>query len=141
MKFLKYILSVVILTVVGCSFQSCRKHSPNGQLDGQWQIQTVEYKTTGDVSSPYPKHYICLNLHVVNLTYTDGKVMISGNMHYDKDAATVAFDFPSSEFNKNNADPESFGFMAPQVTFKVVALDSKKLVMESPETVVTCRRY
>lgn len=141
MKFLKYILPLILLTVVAGSFQSCRKRSPNGQLDGQWQIQTVEYKTTGEISSPYPKHYICLNLHVVNLTITDSKKMVSGNMHYDKETATIAFDFPDSEYKKPNAEPQSFGFMTPQVTFKVVELNGKKLVIESPETVVTCRRF
>lgn len=141
MKFLRNILILLAATVLTLSFQSCRKRSPNGQLDGQWQILTVEDKTTGEVVSPYPKHYICLNLHVVNLTITGRDITISGNMNYSKENSTVSFDYPLSQYNVSGRDPRSFGMFSPQITFKVVRLDSKQLVIESDASVVSCRRF
>lgn len=135
------IFFAVCVTALLASLYSCRKRSPNGELDGFWQIETVEYFSTGEVASPYPKHYICLNLHVVNLQVGNESLLITGNMHYDKSSGVIAFDFPASQYNQSLGDPESFGFMKPQVDFKVVKLDHKQLVIQSEETLVKCRRF
>lgn len=134
-------IAAVILTA---GLSSCRKMSHNGKLDGFWQVQTVENTATGEVSSPYPKHYYCLNLHVVNLKVTDITATISGNMQYDKDASTVYMDFRSFPYvteEENESALEEFGVYEKQVTFEIVKLDGKEMVLKSPQSVVRLRRF
>lgn len=118
----------------------CRKRSPNGKLDGQWQVQTVEVRSTSEVTSPYPKLYYCINLHVINLRGATGA---AGNLRYSKDDEELTLDFPylgdKVESASNPLAP--YGIYTTPVTFRIVELTGKKLVLESPESVVTMRRF
>lgn len=139
-KFLKYTIITLSILLIG-GLLSCRKHSPNGELDGFWQIQTVEYISSGDVVSPNPKRYICINLHVIELQIGSSPVLVAGNMQYDKETGTLSLDFPESEFNQPDGDPQGFGIMHPRMILKVRELNSKTLVLESDESIITCRRW
>lgn len=144
MKAFKYIMTVIAAAVAIAAFSSCRKMSHNGKLDGQWQIQSVENTETGEVTSPYPKHYYCLNLHVVNLKITDLSATISGNMQYDKDASTVTMDFRSFPYSTEEANDRAlgeFGVYENPVTFDIIELNDKEMVLKSPQSVVRMRRF
>lgn len=118
----------------------CRKRSPNGKLDGQWQVQTVEVRATSEVTEPYPKLYYAMNLHVVSLR---GSTSATGNMHYSKDEGEVTMDFPylGDKVEGPSKPLAPYGIYRNPVTFRVLKLTGSQLVLESEESVVTMRRF
>lgn len=133
-------LAIIILAAGGC-----RKMPINGKLDGQWQIMKIENLQDGsDVTSVY-RSYIDISLHVVNLRNVSldesaGSV-ISGNMKYDKGGNTLYMDFPYNTEGSKLDQLQLWGIYSNPVTFDIVKLDGKQLILKSPETLITCRRY
>lgn len=121
---------------------SCRKMSHNDGLDGQWQITSIEDKETGTVEAVSEQLYYCINLHVIQLT-TYGGTLYSGNLHYDKIRQELTFDFPyqADQIAQGDNPLVRFGIHTNPVTFRVVEKTSKRLVLSSPETVITFRRF
>lgn len=141
MKKIRYIAAMAMMAVIMVAMSGCRKWSDNGKLDGQWQIMSIENVATGDVSVPVPTHYYCMNLHVVNLTPAINNDIITGNMHYDKNASTVAMDFPYCKTPEQIAQLNRWGIYSNEVSFNILELDGKKLVLRSSDSVITFRRF
>ena len=138
MKFIKYIaLIVTVATALFCGV-SCNKASHNGKLDGQWQIMSIEESATGKVTSPVRNSYICINLHIIQLT---GNGMTTGKMTYDKKAATLYCDFPYVKPEQVESLLGGFGLPSNPVTLDIVKLDGKSLVLRTDKTIITCRRF
>jgi len=133
-KTLAVTVAVISLFAIS-SLTSCRKVSHNGRLDGQWQVMTVENLVSSETVSPYPKIYYCFNLHVAQLTGTGGA---TGNLHYDKDDAEITIDFP---YVKDLSGLANFGIHSNPVTMHIDRLNGKTLVLRTPESIITCRRF
>lgn len=141
MKKSVYIAATAVMLVTVVCLAGCRKRSDNGKLDGQWQIMSIEKLATNEVAVPSPNHYYCINLHVVNLTPAVNNDIITGNMHYDKNAATVSMDFPYCDTPDKIALLAQWGIYSDKVTFSITTLDGKKLVLKSSDAVITFRRF
>lgn len=145
MKKLSYISALICMAMMIMLPVGCRKAPINGKLDAQWQIMSIENKKTGEVETPANRRYIDFGLHVVNLrsvTSTDGPgAVYSGNLSYDKGASTVAMDFPYNKEGDSFNNLGKWGIFTNPVKFDIVRLDSKQLVLSSPESVITCRRF
>ena len=139
-RIFRYMGIVVLVAGLMALAVSCRKKSPNGKLDGMWRIMTVENKSTGEVVTPEGQYYYCMNLHVVQLQGNPGA---DGNMQYSKSEGEVTMDFPyvGNTINSASNPYKVYGIWSSPVTFKVVTLNGKRLVLESPESVVTMRRF
>ena len=139
-RIFRYMGIVVLVAGLLALAVSCRKKSPNGKLDGMWRVTSVETKATGELTVPERQLYYCMNLHVVQLQGGPGA---AGNMQYSKSEGEVTMDFPYSATSINSAThPFSvYGIWTSPVTFKVVSLTGKKLVLESSESIVTMRRF
>ena len=136
MKFIKYIALIFTLAVALLSLPSCNKASHNGKLDGQWQIMSIEEVSTGEVSVPANQSYICINLHIIQLT---GNGIMSGNMSYDKKGGTLSCDFPYVKPENVNNQLGRYGIFSNPVTLDIVKLDGKALVLKTDRTFITCR--
>ncbi len=132
-KLYSLLLSVCL---IGMLFSGCGKASHNGKVDGNWQIMSIENLKDGTTSSP-EQHYIALYLHVVNLFPN----YIAGNMQYDKDQDKISMDFPYSTAEQDKQLLRRYGIYTNPIVFEVVKADSKQLVLRSPDTMITCRRY
>lgn len=126
-------------------FGACRKTPINGDLDGHWQIMSVEWVSDGSDVSPLLRSYICINLHImqlrnVSLSEDPGSVF-SGNMYYDKAESKITVDFPYNTSPNQVDQLHPWGIYTNPVTFDIVKLDGKQLVLRTPETFITCRRY
>lgn len=135
---LNIFVALFAAVVMICVLSGCRKASDNGKLDGQWQIMKIENVATGEEMVPPVRKYICLNLHVVQLT---GNGQAFGNMHYDKDKGIINWDFPKLKTEDEIATLQSWGLYSNPVTLEVVKLDGSQMVLKTPETVITCRRF
>ena len=101
---------------------------------------SIETLDNGEVNVPNKQLYICLNLHVVQLSYRGG-IQVSGNMQYDKAGGEIHWDFPYHETAAQINSLREWGIYSNPVTFHVVKLDGKSMVLKSDKTVVTCRRF
>lgn len=138
------ILCICLVAILSV-FAGCRKAPINGKLDGQWQIMHIENTEDGtNVTSKY-RSYIDINLHVVNLhnvtSDEKGGILIGGNLRYDKGASKLTLDFPYNTEGENLTLLQQWGIYTNPVTFDIVKLDGKQLILKSPETIVTCRRF
>ncbi|MDE6717972.1 MAG: lipocalin-like domain-containing protein [Muribaculaceae bacterium] len=139
MKFIKYIFSAVILFAAVCAISSCRVASHNGKLDGQWQIMSIEETATGLSAAPETRSYLCFYLHILQAygpTYR-----LTANMTYDKEEEVLTADFPYISQGDVDKNLKPYGICSNPVTIEVVKADSKELVLRTPETVITCRRF
>lgn len=126
-------------------FHSCRKAPINGDLDGQWKVVSIENRNSGSISAPGQSLFICINLHVVQLTPAN----FSGNMTYDQKQGVVTWDFPYGKPELNpSVNPDAYqkklkwyGIPSNPVTLKVSELNGKRLVLLTDSTVITCKRF
>ena len=139
--FLGAALVVLMLTAFG----SCRKAPINGKIDGQWQIMSVEWLEDGRDLTPLLRSYIDINLHVMQLRNVAqaeyAGSLYSGNMVYDKTASTITVDFPYNLEGTALLALQPWGIYTNPVTFEIIKLDGKQLILKTPQTLVTCRRY
>lgn len=134
-----FLTSVLLITV---SFCGCRKVSHNGKLDGQWQIMKIENLETGAIEVPETRAYICLNLHVVQLTLLGGEnTSTGGNMRYDKDAGEIYWDFPYNTEGDTFKELATWGIYENPVTLKILKINNKSLILKTPQTIINCRRF
>lgn len=138
MKTLKHILSLTTLIILLSGLAACNKASHNGALDGQWQITTIENLSSGETTVPNPARYICINLHIMQLT---GGNRPTANMTYDKKAGHISCDFPYVEKDKTESTLSPWGIYSNPVEFDVVKLNHKELVLRTDRTLITCRRF
>ncbi len=129
--------TVVVLAMLGAT--GCRKHYINGDLDGQWQVLTIEYKSDGHTDNVKTSQvYYCFNLHTVNLRQSKASPgQIIGNMKYDK--KTLTLEFPTAVDDPGQLS--AWGMSATPTTFAVRHLSGDKLVMESDFAVISCRKF
>lgn len=137
MKAIK-IAALTALAIILVMLTGCRKRYINGDLDGQWQVLTIEYKSDGQIENVKAKQvYYCFNLHTVNLRQIkDIPYEVKGNMKYDK--KTLDLEFPLVQ---DVDELSAWGMNAVNTSFTVIGLSHEKLVMESDYAVISCRKF
>ena len=133
LAFLSIIFSILL------ALSSCNKVSHNGKLDGLCQILSIEDVATGDVSTPEPLEYIAFDLHIMQLQ-CEGPLFTS-EMAYDKEAGTIHARFPYIKDEEMAATIGRFGIMTNPVDITITRLTHSSLVMRTPQTIITCRKY
>lgn len=145
MKKTSYIFLFLTTIVISMLAAGCRKAPINGKLDAQWQIMNIEHISDGHNEKPRLRTYIDINLHVVNLrnvtTDEKGGAVIAGNMIYDKDNSKLTLDFPYNTEGEKLTQLQSWGIYTNPITFDIIKLDGKQLILKSEATVITCRRF
>lgn len=122
-------LAVVLLV-------NCQKSPINGDLDGQWQVVDVDPKEEGPLGDT--TLYYCFSLHVCQLSKTGG-VYTSGNMVYEGES--LGLDFPYAKSQTAIAKLKQYGIYENPVTFEIIHLDNKKLILKNGDVVVTMRKF
>lgn len=143
------IFTVMFLAVIGVlasiGLESCRKASSNGELDAQWQILKIENRQTGVVTVPATREYIEINLHVVQLN----PGLMSANMIFDKEKNELWWEFPyaySDSSKSRNSDSyldklARYGINENPVRLHIDHLSHGSLILSTPTTIITCRRF
>lgn len=133
MKKIKHILIIMaIACVVAATATSCRKMPENGDLDGQWQIMSIEYND-GTMSNPKGMYY-CLFRSVVNLTSRTHATQ-SGNLHYKDRKLTLSMPYSTA------AMLEPWGMNSAETTFSVKQLSKDKMTLESDYSLIELRKF
>lgn len=122
-----------ILLIILMAATGCRKWSDNGDLDAQWQVRQIEWIDSTTVTPA--NQYISIQLHVVMI---DG---FRGNMQYNKTGKKLHFDFPYADRDGEYYILNRFGIFTQQVTYDILKLDSKELIIKNKKVIIKCRRY
>lgn len=132
-RFFYFIISILIAGISA----GCQKSPVNGDLDGQWQVMSVEPVPSESVIEG--RLYYCLSLHTCQLS-TYGGVWITGNMSFS--GKTLTLHFPDAEsYQSSNDALRQYGISSNPVTFSVDHLDKKKMILKSGDTTVTLRKF
>lgn len=121
----------------------CRRATHNGEIDGYWQIRSIEYtKADGSTRTVIPNKtqdwYIGIQLELFQIGAPQPQYQLTGEISYDKKAGKLGVNFP---YNPSAAVLLQFGIPSNPVTFTVEKADSKALVLSTASTRITCRRW
>ncbi len=135
------ILLLILSIALAATLQSCDKHNINGDLDGMWQVMSVTVKEDGATVREFvpDQRYLCFQLHVCQLRSYGGQVEPSANLIYN--GKTLTLDFPESEFGDRLPRLALWGIYSLRTTYTVETLTSSTLVLDSPTTRLTCRKF
>lgn len=127
-------MAIIAITAIS----SCRRAS-NRYIDGYWRIKTVELKEDGTTFTPENK-FIRIYLELMQLATEaeNGKNSFTGIMSYDKKARTIGVEFP---YESTASSLNQFGVYENPVTFTILKASGGKLVLETPESIITCQRF
>ncbi len=135
----RYSLIALIAALILIIAPSCRRASHNGKIDGFWKIMKMENKATGEVTEiTDPKINIAINLELMQW-YGIGP-RLTGIISYHKGDSTIGVDFSGCPYT-NEHTLAAYGFTSAKVTFDIVTLDSKHLVLATPEMIYYCDRF
>lgn len=129
---------------------SCDKKWPiNGNLDGYWQLMTVETKADG-VKTDCNRMYMGIQLHMIELKDLGGNGYKSffGEFSYDEDQNIVVIkNLKGKSSTSDNGqlanikDLNPYGINAQETIFKVVKADGKTLILESDYARLTMKSF
>lgn len=124
-----FLFAGILLCVLG---SACSKLPINGNLDGQWQVQQIEYRS-GETETPKQTYYN-ISLHTVNLMQVGGPFE-AGNMQYSGDSLWISM--PISPLEKLRP----FGLNQKDTRFGVEKLTSSHLVLQSDYARLSFRKF
>ena len=132
-----YIILLSIVAVLTLSSLGCSRYSHNGKIDGYWQISTITYKGSNEISTPKTL-FICIQIELLQLDNPAPSPKRTGVISYDKKA-----DILSVDFRNGPTDEElyPFGFTANPCVLKVVSATGSKMVRESDIATIECRKF
>lgn len=147
----KHIYNIYILILVLTNI-SCESHLINGDLDGFWQVQTIEYIDTEEVISGNNELFYAFQRHIVQLTrHTETHVMGQMGPRYHAEFSWQDDSITFGEFReydlygcKNKVQPDilkKFGIFQECSTFHVENLNQTSLILTSEEARIKLRKY
>lgn len=134
-KFIPAFLALIFILTLS----SCRRTSHNGDLDGFWRIDRIEFADPepGQDNTVVPDQlFIAINLELMQLY--NPSLVATGVINYDEDQATLGVEFP---YKPSLQTLIKFGITDNPVTFKVEDVSGKRLVLKSDDTRIICTRF
>ena len=149
-KISKKIAAWGLMFTLICLSWGCDKKWPiNGNLDGYWQLMSVETKADG-VKNDCHRMYIGIQLHMIELRDLGGNGYESfvGEFNYNEDEGIVVIkNLKGKSSTSDNGqvanikDLNPYGINALETVFKVVKADGKTLILESDYARLTMRSF
>lgn len=138
-KALKYILIGLVCLLL----PSCYKSDINGQLDGQWQLMSIDNLADGQISYPDQLYYSfqqhTARLGQVDLSNATGEPVPTRyicNLDYNNPTVVLTVVAPS-----NLDELHKWGMYESPTTFTITTLNREELVLVSEQARLTLRRY
>lgn len=147
-KSLWAILLFMVLVLSGCD----KKWPMNGNLDGYWQMLSIENKQTGEITECKSKRmYMGIQLRMVELKDLgeNGYLNMIGEFSYDEDQNLAVFQNLKEKVSTgdNNtpvtvSESQKYGIENPEKTiFKVIKANGKDLILESENYILIMRLF
>lgn len=149
-KISKKIAAWSLLAIMICMTWGCDKKWPiNGNLDGNWQLMSVETKAD-EVKTDCHRMYIGIQLHMIELKDlgNNGYKSFFGEFSYNEDENIVTIKNLKGKISTsdngqqaNIKDLNPYGINAQETVFKVIKADGKNLILESDYARLTMRSF
>lgn len=144
MKQLSYILFVLCLTLSACEIET----SNNGQLDGNWQLRTIDTLQTGgicDMSRSYIYWSVENNLlQLRDIDNSNLKILF----RFEKKGDQLNIHSPFKVITKDELEPleddevlRPFGIYGTTADFAIEQLNSSRLVLRNEDYRFHFRKY
>lgn len=134
---------ILILSIITATLQSCDKVYINGDLDGMWQLQKVEFSD----SAAYPQDiYYSFQRHLVQVSenYEEGlPLRYIGDLDYTGDTLRISGfrKFLEEEIVAGMNELERFFLYDTVTVFKVEVLDDSQLTLRSNRALYTLKKW
>lgn len=132
---MRKILNFLLIAITAACAMSCRRTSHNGDIDGFWRIDRIQYSASGETVCPEDL-FIAVNLELLQLD--NPQVEHTGVISWHKGDSRLGVEFP---YNPSDEALYKYGFPPNPCTLDVKVLDSRRLVLASPTAVISCTRY
>lgn len=134
---------ILILSVITATLLSCDKVYINGDLDGMWQLQKVEFSD----SAAYPQDiYYSFQRHLVQVSenYEEGlPLRYIGDLDYTGDTLRISGfrKFLEEEIVAGMNELERFFLYDTVTVFKIEVLDDSQLTLRSNRALYTLKKW
>lgn len=134
---------ILILSFITATLLSCDKVYINGDLDGMWQLQKVEFSD----SAAYPQDiYYSFQRHLVQVSenYEEGlPLRYIGDLDYTGDTLRISGfrKFLEEEIVAGMNELERFFLYDTVTVFKVEVLDDSQLTLRSNRALYTLKKW
>ena len=134
---------ILILSVITATLLSCDKVYINGDLDGMWQLQKVEFSD----SAAYPQDiYYSFQRHLVQVSenYEEGlPLRYIGDLDYTGDTLRISGfrKFLEEEIVAGINELERFFLYDTVTVFKVEVLDDSQLTLRSNRALYRLKKW
>ena len=145
----KAIYKILILLTI--AFASCESYLIHGDLDGFWQVTSIENKQNGEITKCEGNTYYSFQRDLVLISFvspdTPKGQMKENHIAYftHENDSIVMTDFRIYLNKKGKQTPlsqlEKFGLYEEFNRFLVEKLDSKSLILDSERTRIVLRKY
>lgn len=142
---------ILIILLAGALATSCESYQINGNLDGFWQVKSIENKQTGEVTQCKGDIYYSFQRELVLISYVSPNIP-TGQMKenyvayftHENDVITMT-DFRIYLDREGKQAPLSklakFGLYDTFNTFRVEKLDKTSLILNSKEARIILRKF
>ena len=143
----------ILALSIGIAFTACDSYLINGDLDGIWQLQTIErhnpdtiIRNEGDLFYSFQRHTILIG----DYNNPDGPVGQLKSEQYDCLFERIGDSIMMEEFQlyyKRENHPydttrlKRFGIYDKKSIFHIEELNSKRLILRSDSATITLRKY
>lgn len=129
-----------MMLLIGFMLIACDKVPMNGDLDGMWQLMTIQDNVTGDASNVKDsKLYYSFQLHLVQLN--NGEAYAHFTHQND---SIVMYDWCGGGANDKITDPtvlNKFGLYELRDSFRVEVLTHDKMQLRSRKATLSFRKF
>lgn len=134
-KYIVLLMTAAMLAVTVLS--GCRRATHNGKIDGLWKVVEIETFPDGGTSEVTNPENVFFGVQLELFQIDTPTPRFTGEMTFGKDRQL------SVRFTDNTESDElrQFGIYSNPVTFTIETLNSKHLVLSTPSSVITCRRF
>lgn len=140
-----------IMTLLALVLTSCESYLVNGNLDGFWQVTSIENKQTGELTRCKGDVYYSFQRELVLVSYVSPNVPtgqvkenhIAYFTHKDDSIFMTDFRIYINKEGMNSPLPqlEKFGLYELYNAFSVEKLTGKSLVLDSEKAHIVLRKY
>lgn len=146
----QYIYKILILLTI-VLISSCESYLIHGDLDGFWQVESIEDKNTGDITYCDGDTYYSFQRELVLVSYVSPNIP-TGQMKenyvayfsHENDSIYMT-DFRRSYVDKDEpvtlSELEKFGLYDTLNNFQVEKLNKRILILNSNKTRITLQKY
>ena len=150
---MKKLLYLLTLTYIILGFSSCElETSDNGDLDGNWQLLSIDSINTGGINNVKDKQiFYAIQFYLININALNIKnEYITPNSFYHFSQSRDSLILYSADITKDDtyAHKDSFltglrplGINSLEEHFKIETLNSKNMVLKSKELRLNFRRF